>query len=169
VSELLQERASQQANGVGVDLACKAFGIKPGTYRYRQAKAAEAVAASAETDDAERGGEPMVTEGRDDAIARDLKPVRKRKPHPATLSAGEKLLILDTLCSERFYDQPPAQVFNTLVDERVYLCSVRQMYRLLEDHGLSNERRRAGHARAGLHPEPVVRATRPNEAWSWDI
>lgn len=169
MSGLLQERASQQANGVGVDLACRAFGIRPRTYRYRQAKAAEAVAVSAATDDAEGSGGCEVTGAPNGAIARGLKPVRQRKPHPAALTAGEKLRILDTLCSERFYDQPPAQVFNTLLDERVYLCSVRQMYRLLEDHGLSNERRRGGHARAGLHPEPVVRATRPNQAWSWDI
>ena len=169
MSGLLQERASQLANGVGVDLACRAFGIRPRTYRYRQAKAAEAVAVSAATDDAEGSGGCEVTGAPNGAIARGLKPVRQRKPHPAALTAGEKLRILDTLCSERFYDQPPAQVFNTLLDERVYLCSVRQMYRLLEDHGLSNERRRGGHARAGLHPEPVVRATRPNQAWSWDI
>lgn len=92
-----------------------------------------------------------------------------RKPHPAALTAGEKLLILNTLCSERYYDQPPAQVFNSLLDDGVYLCSVRQMYRLLEDHGLNKERRRGGHSRRGLHEEPIVHATKPNQAWSWDI
>jgi hypothetical protein len=29
--------------------------------------------------------------------------------------------------SERFCDLAPAQVFNTLLDEGIYLCSVRQM------------------------------------------
>lgn len=32
-----------------------------------------------------------------------------------------------------------------------------------------DKHRCGGHARAGLHVEPVVRASRPNEAWSWGI
>jgi len=121
---------------------------------------------------AEASAEASSEGGVTDAANRALtsQPERKaRKPHPAALTASERLLVLNALCSERFFDQSPAQVFNTLLDEGVYLCSVRQMYRLLEDHGLNRERRRGGHSRRGLHPEPVVHATGANQAWSWDI
>lgn len=129
---------------VGLERACNAFGVHPRTYRHRR----------------------QVKAGR---VPQRERPAKERAPHPAALTVSEKLAVLDALCGERFYDLPPAQVFNTLLDEGVYLCSVRQMYRLLEEHGLSNERRRGGHQRRGLHPEPVVEARGPNEAWSWDI
>lgn len=129
---------------IGVERACRAFGVNARTFRHRR-------------------------QARAGRVPKRERPVRARAPHPAALTAGEKLEVLDTLCCERFCDLPPAQVFNTLLDEGVYLCSVRQMYRLLADHGLSNERRRGGHQRAGLHPVPVIEARGPNEAWSWDI
>lgn len=140
----LDALVTEFAARVGVERACRAFGVNARTYRHRR----------------------QVRAGR--ALKRE-RPAKERAPHPAALTAGEKLKVLDTLCSERFYDLPPAQVFTTLLDEGVYLCSVRQMYRLLEDHGLSNERRRGGHQRAGQHPVPVIEACGPNEAWSWDI
>lgn len=100
-------------------------------------------------------------------------PHKPRAAHPAALSIEEKLQILEVLCSERFCDLPPAQVFNTLLDEGTYLCSVRSLarqgYRLLEDHGLLFERRRGGHSRRGLHPIPRLEAGAPNQCWTWDI
>ena len=92
-----------------------------------------------------------------------------RRAHPAALSSDERFEILDVLCSERFVDLSPHQVFMTLLDERRYLCSVRSMYRLLEEHGLGGDRRRGAHQSPGRHPMPIVQASRPNEAWSWDI
>ncbi len=93
----------------------------------------------------------------------------KRKPHPASLNASERHDVLEILCSERFVDLPPRQVFMTLLDEGVYHCSVRSMYRLLADHGLSGERRRGAHQNPGAYPVPVIEASRANMAWSWDI
>ena len=40
----------------------------------------------------------------------------------------------DTLNSERFVDQAPTEVYATLLDAGKYLCSVRTMYRILEEH-----------------------------------
>jgi len=93
----------------------------------------------------------------------------RRAPHPASLTSSERLEILEVLCSERFVDLSPRQVFMTLLDEDAYLCSVRSMYRLLEDHGLAGERRRGAHQQPGTYPVPVIEASRPNQAWSWDI
>lgn len=90
---------------IGVERACRAFGVNARTFRHRR-------------------------QARAGRVPKRERPVRARAPHPAALTAGEKLEVLDTLCCERFCDLPPAQVFNTLLDEGVYLCSVRQMYRL---------------------------------------
>jgi putative transposase len=55
----------------------------------------------------------------------------------------------------------------TLLDEGQYLCSVRTMYRILEQQGESRERRAQL-----VHPayqKPELLATAPNQLWSWDI
>ena len=124
---------------------------------------ADAQHASAAADHAATGAASVAA-----AIAATAR-AANRRPHPASLTAGERHDILQILCSERFVDLSPRQVFMTLLDEGSYCCSVRSMYRLLEDHGLSGERRRGGHQHPGAYPVPVIEASRPNVAWSWDI
>ena len=75
--------------------------------------------------------------------------------------------MLETLHSERFLDQAPAQVHATLLDEGTYLCSPRTMYRLLDAAGEVKERR--DQVRRPHYAAPELLATRPNEVWSWDI
>lgn len=86
---------------------------------------------------------------------------------PWRIPDTERDHIKDVLCSQRFGDLAPAQIYATLLDEGVYLCSERTMYRILAEHDLVRERRR-GHRRSG-HSPPRVHATAPNQAWSWDI
>lgn len=65
-----------------------------------------------------------------------------RRPTPArTLSPGEKAIVLEALNSDRFCDMAPAAVYATLLDEGVFLCSTRSMYRILADAGQVRERR----------------------------
>lgn len=85
------------------------------------------------------------------------------------LSPAEVQAVLDVLCSEKYCDLAPAQVYHSLLDEGTYLCSISTMYRILDNHGLSHERRRGGHSRRGLHPIPRLEATGPDQCWSWDI
>lgn len=67
---------------------------------------------------------------------------RAARPSPAlALDAGERQELLDTLNSNRFVDCAPAAVHATLLDEGLYLGSVRTMYRLLQAAGSSAERR----------------------------
>ena len=87
----------------------------------------------------------------------------------ASLTSSERHDIPEILCCERFVDLSPRQVFMTLLDENRYYCSVRSMYRLLEQHGLAGERRRGGHQTPATYPVPVIEASRPNVAWCWDI
>jgi putative transposase len=97
-----------------------------------------------------------------------MKPPTKPRPTPGrALSADERKTVLRQLNSERFADQSPRQVYSKLLDEGSYLCSVRTMYRILEDHQSTRERRNQL-----THPnykKPELLATGPNEVWSWDI
>ena len=96
-----------------------------------------------------------------------LPAVRETSRHPRALSNQEKNVVLETLHSERFIDKPPAQVYASLLDEGVYLCSIRTMYRILhENHEVRERRNQLKHPK---YVKPRLRATRPNELWSWDI
>jgi putative transposase len=83
------------------------------------------------------------------------------------LSLPERGTVMDCLHEERFQDRSPAAVYATLLDEGVYHCSLRTMYRLLEQEGETRERRDQL-----THPpyqKPELLATAPNQLWSWDI
>jgi hypothetical protein len=49
--------------------------------------------------------------------------------------------VLDVLRTPRFVDLAPAEIYATLLDEGVYLCSIRTMYRILAENGEIRERR----------------------------
>ena len=68
---------------------------------------------------------------------------------------------------ERFRDKAPAEVFTTLLDEGVFLCSVSTMYRILAESGEVRERR--DQLRHPTYQKPELLATAPNQVWSWDI
>ena len=90
-----------------------------------------------------------------------------RDPSPRRIPDSERQAILSVLDSKRFVDQPPREVYGALLSEGVYLCSVRTMYRLLEERGPVNERR--NHREARRYAVPRLEATAPNQVWSWDI
>jgi len=93
-------------------------------------------------------------------------PAPRPTPHRA-LSQEERHAVLDTLHEPRFVDQPPGEVYATLLDQGIYLCSVRTMYRILDSQGEVRERRDQLEHPPYATPELVAR--RPNEVWSWDI
>lgn len=130
---------------VGVARACAAFGVNPRTRRHRRQQA----------------------QGR--ARPRPAREPQSRRAHPAAISDTDKDTIVATLCSQRFADMAPAQVYATLLDEGRYLCCERQMYRILAERDLVRERRRGGHRRAGSYGVPRLEADGPNQVWTWDI
>jgi putative transposase len=95
------------------------------------------------------------------------KPPRPRKKSPRALSASERAMVLSVLSEDRFVDRAPEEVYATLLDESVYYCSWRTMYRILEDNKAVRERRNQRRHPEYKKPELVARA--PNEVWSWDI
>lgn len=86
--------------------------------------------------------------------APEAAPTPQPMPRPGNaLSKAERARVLEVLHSERFADKAPAQVWATLLDEGVYLCSESTMYRLLRANGEVRERRRQARHPAKVKPE----------------
>jgi len=90
-----------------------------------------------------------------------------RPPSERALSQEERRTVRDVLNSDRFVDSAPRQVYATLLDEEVYLCSWRTMYRILDEYQEVRERRNQVSHPTYIKPELL--ATAPNQLWSWDI
>lgn len=130
---------------IGVQAACVAFGVSPRTWRHRRQAA-----------DGRLGDRPSRAKPPGELVLPDWR-----------IDDDERARIRAVLCSEEFCDLAPAQIYATLLDRGVYLCSERTMYRILAEANLVGERRR-GHARRS-HAIPRLVATEPNQVWTWDI
>lgn len=119
---------------------CKALGMPRATYYYLKSET-------------------------DQEHTKDKKTAKKSS---IALSDDERTEVLNTLYSERFVDKSPGEVYTILLDESVYICSERTMYRLLKEENQTGDRR---HKRGGKHnyKKPELIATGPNQVWSWDI
>jgi len=103
-------------------------------------------------------------------LYRERRPKRPPAPRPTSkraLSQEEKAEVHQTLNSERFQDSPPREVYATLLDEGIYLCDWRTMYRILGEYGEVQERR--NQLQHPVYSKPELLATAPNQVWSWDI
>ena len=132
------EAALDLAQEVGTKPACEALGVcRAGVYRRR---------------------------ARHNAVL--VEPSRRPSP-PRTLSLIERTGVRDILNSERFMDRAPHEVYATLLDEGEYHCSIRTMYRILDENKEIKERRdQLSHP---LYAKPELLAEAPNQVWSWDI
>jgi putative transposase len=92
---------------------------------------------------------------------------RPRPKPPRALTTSQQQVVLDLLHAPRFADQAPAEIYASLLDEGVYHCSIRTMYRILDQHDEVRERR--AQLRHPVYQKPELLAERPNEVWSWDI
>jgi len=103
------------------------------------------------------------------ARRRVQEPVRPaaRRVSARALSGEEQQRVLDVLHAERFIDLAPAQVYAMLLDEGIYHCAERTMYRVLAAHAEVRERR--AQRRRPVYTAPELLATGPNQLWSWDI
>ena len=138
----MRNAVTELAPTVGVRAACEVLAVARGSF-YRQRPS------------------PAGTPSGNHAV--DLP-----RPTPArSLSSAERATVLGHLHAERFQDRSPAAVYATLLDEGIYPCSIRTMYRLLQAQGETRERRDQL-----IHPpyqKPELLATAPNQLWSWDI
>src|SRR6266487_1511676 len=103
-------------------------------------------------------------------LYRHMRPAALPRVRPTperALDAAERQVVLDHLHSERFHDKAPVEVYATLLDENIYLCSIRTMHRILAQNGELKERR--NQLRHPQYKKPELLATAPNQVWSWDI
>ncbi len=103
-------------------------------------------------------------------VYRHRQPPSPAAPRPTShraLSKDEVHEVLQALNSERFADKAPAEVYATLLDEELYLCSISTMYRILRRNAAVRERR--NQLRHPNYAKPELLATGPNQVWSWDI
>jgi transposase InsO family protein len=96
-------------------------------------------------------------------------PIEPRpRPRPErALSAAERQTVLELLREPRFVDLAPAEVYATLLDQGIYHCSIRTMYRILDENNEVRERR--NQLRHPEYKKPELLAEGPNQVWSWDI
>ena len=132
------EAALTLSSEVGIKPACKALEVsRAGFYRTQTLKATPSV-------------EP-----------------HKRPSPQRALSSDERQGVIDILHTDRFVDKAPYEVYATLLDEGQYHCSIRTMYRILNDNKEVKERRnQLSHP---VYQKPELLATAPNQVWSWDI
>ncbi|WP_447029527.1 IS3 family transposase [Streptomyces hypolithicus] len=95
------------------------------------------------------------------------KPKQPRPTPVSALSAEERDRVLRLMNSAPYAELAPAQIWARELDAGRYHCSVRTMYRILQQFGQSGERRRQAAHPAKTVPELV--ATAPSQVLTWDI
>jgi putative transposase len=91
----------------------------------------------------------------------------KRKSPNFAYSQQEKQEILNIMNSDIYLDQTPYEIYASQLDEGNYLCSIRTLYRILDENNQVKERRNI--KRTNTYQKPELLATQPNQVWSWDI
>lgn len=102
---------------------------------------------------------------------KDCSPDKRKgasKQVPRKLSSEESQEVLDISCSERFKDLTPYEIVPILAEEGRYIASESTFYRILREEKLLHHRKNSKpNSRTGRPPE--LKATGPNQVWSWDI
>lgn len=89
------------------------------------------------------------------------------RSQPHALKDAERAGVLEQLAREEFVDLSIRQVFFRVLDEGIYLGSLRSWYRIAATAKVSGDRRRLA-----THPPraiPQLAADGPGQVWSWDI
>lgn len=133
----MMRTAESLAQDVHIKKACEVLGIPRASYYYYQ------------------------------KCKKDFSRERVSSVPPLALSDQEQQAVLDILHSERFVDKAPREIYATLLDEGIYRCSIRTMYRILKKHGELRERR--NQLLRPNYQKPELLATASNQIWSWDI
>lgn len=83
------------------------------------------------------------------------------------LSSEERERVIELANSKECRDKSPAQIVPQLADKSVYVASESTFYRILKEEGMNAHRLKAK-PRKHVRP-PELKATGPNQVWSWDI
>lgn len=93
--------------------------------------------------------------------------VHRRRGQGRKLNQEEKQRALDYLHEARFADLAVPQVHAQLLEESIYVCSERTMYRVLNERQEIRERR--DRRRHPIYKIPRLVAHGPKQVWTWDI
>ena len=91
---------------------------------------------------------------------------RKNSPQPRALSEEQRQSVRDILYCAEFGDQPPTEIYHTLLERGENPCSPSTMYRILRSEKHSGERRQQRSPQS--HSIPRLFAEQPNQVWTWD-
>lgn len=83
------------------------------------------------------------------------------------LSPEERERVIELANSKECRDKSPAQIVPQLADKSVYVASESTFYRILKAEGMNAHRLKAK-PRKHVRP-PELKASGPNQVWSWDI
>ncbi len=84
------------------------------------------------------------------------------------LSDAEREHVLATANTEEFADLPPSQIVPRLAERGQYVASESTFYRVLHEAG-QDARRQPTRSPAPRHKPDALKATAPNQVYSWDI
>lgn len=90
---------------------------------------------------------------------RQAKRSRKQCRQSRALSIDERERTLALFNSEEFIDQPPMEIYHTLLERGENLCSISTMHRILRENKLNGERR--AQRAPQRHAIPRLCATQP--------
>lgn len=91
-----------------------------------------------------------------------------KKNTPRKLSKSEREEIISICCDDEFKDKNPYDIVLTLLERGIYIASIRSFYRVLKENGLLHHRSNRRPGRKQSKP-PEVKATGPDQVWTWDI
>ena len=162
---------ASQTNALPLAPLLQALGLNRATYyRSRIALSSppnqqETTATSQATEVAAQASQATEPASPPDLPAVDpLAPSRCRVPGRA-LTPEERAEVYRHLYADRFLDRTVQEIWATLLDDGIYLCSRRTCYRLLKADRTHTKRPRAPRN----YTRPELLATRVNQLWSWDI
>lgn len=91
-----------------------------------------------------------------------------RKTNRRALSEEERSRIVEICCSPKYRDVTPPEIVARLAEEGTYIASARTFYRVLKEAGKLHHRGNTRPPRTPYKP-PELKATGPDQVYSWDI
>jgi transposase InsO family protein len=84
------------------------------------------------------------------------------------LSEEERKSVIDFCCEARFVDKTPKEIVPILAEQGIYVASESTIYRILREERMLNHREESRKPKK-RHKVKELKATGPNQVWSWDI
>lgn len=96
------------------------------------------------------------------------KRVLNNKSPKNKLSEEERQKVIDICSEDRFVDKSPKEIVPILAEEGTYVASESTLYRILREERMLNHREESSVPRK-RHKVKELKATSPDQVWSWDI